>query len=644
MRTLISLVAVSFTCAQLVPAQTGPQAEPVIRVNVDLVQVDAIVTDAKGHHITDLRPEDFEVLEDGRPQKITNFSFIRVKAAEVAPVPRAANAATDVKNPAPSRNPRKADIRRTIALMLDDAGTNSTELFPVLAAARRFVDEKIAPGDMISVTASHGGMGFYQQFTNDKRQMHAAIDQIPERRGWLICDFIPAIPDRMRGAGPSTVACPPADPIGYLTNTILRLRDVPGRKAVVLFTHRFNAPPYLVDLANRAGIVIYVIDPTGASRRVQRDDDPELMLAKDTGGLFVRSAPGAGLVEDLGEVLEDMSGYYLLAYRPDRPEPAVGVADVRHNISVKVLGAGLTVRARNGFFGVTDPAVKNSREVHAAVAKQDPLDQAMYSAFAEDGIRVRLNPLFAASAPNAKGKRTPALRALLEIDGRDVTFTSVEGGNRRMVLDVVVGVFHPDGTEAGKQNQVFTVNVPAEKVSKLSTVGLQYSVDVAISQPGPYQVRAAVKDEASGEVGSSYAFLSVPDFNLPQISLSSLVLSLPAGAPANAVNKPEWSEFVAGTAVQFGCEVFGVKTASEGWSKVEMEVKLFRGGVAVVDTPPAPVRMERSEGRTFLSGMVKIPEQLEAGDYALEVVAYDRLQVPKKQMAAQWVDVSVLNR
>jgi len=62
-----------------------------------------------------------------------------------------------------------------------------------------------------------------------------------------------------------------------------------------------------------------------------------------------------------------------------------------------------------------------------------------------------------------------------------------------------------------------------------------------------YQVRAAVRDAASRKVGSSYAFLDIPDFNRRGISLSSLTLSLPAGAAVVPAVRPEWNEFAPGT-------------------------------------------------------------------------------------------------
>src|ERR1044072_1547527 len=67
-----------------------PQAPPtplVIRINVNLVQVDAIVTDSKGKPVTDLKAEDFEVFQDKKLQMISNFEFVDVKASTVRTAP-----------------------------------------------------------------------------------------------------------------------------------------------------------------------------------------------------------------------------------------------------------------------------------------------------------------------------------------------------------------------------------------------------------------------------------------------------------------------------------------------------------------------------------------------------------------------------
>src|SRR5687767_8686236 len=52
-----------------------PEAEDVVRITTNLVQVDAVITDKNGKLVTDLKPEEVEIYENGREQKITNFSF-----------------------------------------------------------------------------------------------------------------------------------------------------------------------------------------------------------------------------------------------------------------------------------------------------------------------------------------------------------------------------------------------------------------------------------------------------------------------------------------------------------------------------------------------------------------------------------------
>ena len=65
------LVSPLNSAKQLAVADRADQG--VVHVFVSLVQVDAVVTNRKGQPVTDLRPEDFEILQDGKPQTITNF-------------------------------------------------------------------------------------------------------------------------------------------------------------------------------------------------------------------------------------------------------------------------------------------------------------------------------------------------------------------------------------------------------------------------------------------------------------------------------------------------------------------------------------------------------------------------------------------
>src|SRR3989440_12539086 len=98
-----------------------PANEEVVRVTTNLVQVDAVVTDRDGKQVTDLRPEDFEIFEDGHPQQITPFAYINatqpapdVTASAAAPATRA----NETLAPPTPLDPHRA--HRTLALVVDD--------------------------------------------------------------------------------------------------------------------------------------------------------------------------------------------------------------------------------------------------------------------------------------------------------------------------------------------------------------------------------------------------------------------------------------------------------------------------------------------------------------------------------------------
>ena len=74
-----------------VPGQEPPYQEatpekqdPVIRVVTELVELRVVVTDKKGHPITDLTREDFVLLEDGKPQEISFFSAVEIATSEAS--------------------------------------------------------------------------------------------------------------------------------------------------------------------------------------------------------------------------------------------------------------------------------------------------------------------------------------------------------------------------------------------------------------------------------------------------------------------------------------------------------------------------------------------------------------------------------
>src|SRR6266571_4654913 len=60
------------------PATDQPQQPPTFRAGINFVRVDVIISDNKGNPVADLQSADFDVTEDGKPQKIETFKLVKL--------------------------------------------------------------------------------------------------------------------------------------------------------------------------------------------------------------------------------------------------------------------------------------------------------------------------------------------------------------------------------------------------------------------------------------------------------------------------------------------------------------------------------------------------------------------------------------
>src|ERR1035441_3515872 len=99
------LAVATFGAAQDPQQPVAQLSPPVLRITVLMIQVDAVVTDSAGKHVAGLRPEDFEILQDGVAQKLTYFSYEPgappVPLSEAAPDPKSKPAAAQVPSARP---------------------------------------------------------------------------------------------------------------------------------------------------------------------------------------------------------------------------------------------------------------------------------------------------------------------------------------------------------------------------------------------------------------------------------------------------------------------------------------------------------------------------------------------------------------
>lgn len=575
------------------PQPPQPDSDDVVRITANLVQVDAVVTDGKGTMVMDLRPEEVEIREDGRPQKITNFSFVSVAPATVGsekpgPVDRSAPPVTAVP-----LSPEQ--VRRTIALVVDDLGISFESIRFVQKALRKFVDEQMLPGDLVAIIRTSAGMGALQQFTSDKRLLYAAIDRVrwnARGRGGLTpfnateVSPLSVVPADTHVGGPPTQeptlnsgssqfgkesvvdvsdlhveddltefrnATLTVGTLGAVNYVVRGLSELPGRKSVLLITDGltlFGYDPHgdnvrnhiqirekvrrLTDLANRSSVVIYAIDSRGVQPFALPPDDLSY-LPDQTGGFTVknRNDLGAGIKQ----VLDDQRGYYLIGYRPDEStfDPRTGRRNY-HTLTVKVKGRpGLKVRYRSGFYGFTDKELQPNLSTRA-----QQLLKALTSPFASAGIKLHLTSLFGNDRQVGS-----FVRSLLYIDGQDLTFTDEAEGWHKAVFDVLAVTFGDDGRIVDQISKTHTLRVRGEVYERVRKSGLDYPIILPIKKAGAYQLRTAIRDAASERVGSASQFIDVPNIGKNRLTLSGLILS--GVDPTKAGNNSAQSQMTKGS-------------------------------------------------------------------------------------------------
>lgn len=572
---------------------TLPAADDeVLRITTNLVQVDAVVTDKDGRIVEDLRAEDFEVLEDGRPQAITNFSFVPLEpppttTTAAGDAPRATAATTD-KNappvPEPPRRLRPEQARRTMALVAGNLSFASTDA--VHDALKKYVDEQVQPDDLVAIIPLSGRNGALQQFTTDRRQLARAVgkvrwapatgddevDAVPRvrrdetnkitRGGMGVFESAEARATRERIDNTIGPACQrSAAHVVALTHHVRRMRWLPGRKSLVYFSDGlpinrgrgnggdsicvYQALRQLVDAAARASVVIYAIDARGVvnAYHISAADD---VAPEDT--LAVREGRGQGFFESqngLNYMAENTGGRFI--HMNNDLNRALGrvLSDQRGYYLLGYRPAGDTFKGKR-FHSIKVRVRRPGLSVRsrsgffslpdgedAPTAARSNSDRPLYVALASPvggaDVRMQLTAFFGNDPRNGS-----FMRSLLHINAQDLTFKDEPNGFKKTVFDVAAVTFGEDGRIADEFNRTHTVRVNDDTFRHIMLHGLSYSADVPIKRAGAYQLRVVARDAASGRIGASGQFVEVPDVRGRQFALSGLVLGEadPHGAPA----------------------------------------------------------------------------------------------------------------
>jgi len=551
MRVLSILVAVALVSAG--QQQQPPTVKFQATANLVLVNVDA--RDRAGRPIENLKAGDFEVFEDGQPQKIAFFEYERLDAPPQASAkPSAAEPQAPQAAPAAAPSPVRYRDRRLLVLYFDLSAMPVVDQVRAIRAAIKFLTEQTTPADLIAIMSFSTGFRVVQEFTDDRARLMEAIRGLRVGEGAELAAEAAAGEEEEIAEDTGSVFT--ADETEFnifntdrklsaLESAVKLLAALPQKKALVYFSSGVGKTGLenqsqlraTVNAAVRGNVAFYPIDarglmatapagdaargsPRGAgvySGAMQRqlqarfNDQQETLhtLAADTGGKALLD--NNDLTLGIRQAQQHISSYYVLGYYGTNPAQDGRFRRIRVRL---VSQPAARLDYRSGYFAPKDfrqfTSADKERQLEEALLLGDPLTD-LSLAVEINYFRLSRDRYFVPIA--------------LKLLGSQVGLTK-KGANESAELDFVGQVRDGGGKMAGSVRDTIRATLPAEKAGQLGSRPLQYDTAFAL-RPGVYTLRLLARENATGKMGTFEARFAVPDLDAENtwLRLSSVVLA-----------------------------------------------------------------------------------------------------------------------
>ena len=572
----------TFTAAQ----QPQRRSDDVVRVNTELVQTDFMVFDKQGNFVDGLKSDQFVLKVEGKPHEITFFDRIaagsRNEEAQLAAA-RGNPTTTDGKTPAVP-----LDRGRTVMFFLDDFHLSPGSMSQARALLKRFVAREMRQNDLSAIASASGQIGFLQQLTDNHEVMLTAIDRLKTQQLLLqtaerppmseyqamaveqhdsdVLEFYvdaiikenPMLPRQTAAQMVLTRASQILEDSSSITTRSLasfkafveNTAGLPSRKLIFFISDGFlldrnHSDNYdrlqrITNAAAKSGSVIYSIDARGltsglpdASQQVAADPSGRLTrgamgelkatqdamnaLASDTGGraFFNTNALSVAVTSALRET----SIYYLLAWRPDNDEQRN--AKFRR-LEVSVVGRpDLVVRFRRGFGESPDEAAKRNKETEKLPVRKTPLEElqgALRAVYPLTALPVSISLAFLDSPQYG-----PSLTTSIKVATNSLA-TEKQGEVPTAILDVAGIVLNDQGKSVSSFSKRVTVRASIRDGVAQLPESFFYN-HFSLIKPGIYQVRVAALDLKQGTRGSAHQWITIPDLQSKDLTMSSLIVA-----------------------------------------------------------------------------------------------------------------------
>jgi VWFA-related protein len=531
-------------------AGQSQQAPARIYVNTDLVLVNVVARDRKGNLVRDLKKEDFTVLEDNRKQDISSFDFENVDALQTAGNAEATVTGVGAQGSLlhSSEQPGfQARDRRLMLLFFDFSAMDPEQIDRSVDAARKFVQSKMQPADLVAVVSLSTNLRIDLDFTDDRVKLQAVLGAYASGAGQGFDNGSAGTSEGAVETGGSFTA----DDTDYntfsadrkllaLQSLMMTLGKIPQKKSIVYFSNGItqngvdnqSALRATTAAAVKANVSIYPLDIRGlqalpgggeaqsaslhgvsaySGQSVLNDlssnaasQDTLSTLASDTGGkAFFDSNDFTGV---FSQVQKDSSAYYVLGFTSTNP-----ARDGKfRRLKVQLNRPDIKLEYRSGYYAGRDFVHSNRAD------REQQLEDEMASELPETDVAV-----YAGAAYFRQDDSHYQLLVSLVVPGSQIPF--VQQKDRDNATIDIIGEVRVDGkVRVGQLRD--TVKLALDTSQQVRNKNVQYNTTFLLA-PGSYHLKFVVRENQNGRMGTFETDVQVPDLRKVPLKMSSVVLA-----------------------------------------------------------------------------------------------------------------------
>ncbi|HUY14486.1 MAG TPA: VWA domain-containing protein [Terriglobia bacterium] len=553
------------------PAATPQRSQPfprtgfqhdgfTLRAQRNEVLVDVRVYDKKGRPVTNLRQQDFHVTEDGAQQKINSFEVENVDKLLQAEGKSGVPPVIDLSH-VPAGTTVKSIIQnhRMIVLFLDLTSMQVDDLMRALNAAENFVKKQMTPADLVALVTYTSDLRVVQNFTNNRNLLEKALKDIEMGNSNDLATAGSVGAAGGTDASGNTIvtqdtseAFTPDETEFNIFNTDEKLAaiqslsemlsGIPGRKNVIQFSSGIEQTGIenqaqlraTIDAANRANVSLYTVDARGLvalppggdatssspsgigiyTNQAVSSEVNDLHNGRETLATLSTETGGRTFYDmnDFSQAFKDVqtlnTSYYLLGYTPTNSRSDGRFRHIRVTVDV----AGVKVQARPGYY-----APKNFRQF-TKEDKEAQLEQAMdlESPFVELPLAVEASYFL---RPDKKYDVVLAAK----IPGSAISFLQ-KSNLHRTEFDFAWRATDSSGHIAAALRDTLPVKLESTTYQQVVSGNILYEGGFVLP-PGKYKLKAVVRENESGKLGTFEEPLDLPAVGGPNLEISSVIVS-----------------------------------------------------------------------------------------------------------------------